>query len=235
MKTKRYNANGYVTSDDSNSGMKEKYDEDEAERQVTAARSSNLDPAVRSSESVGNSMKSTLDRQIDSASMDKKASVKMPTRPGQASSGRKTPIVTEKQLGDMELRDYLNKQRGLKRRGESNQPTSAGDPKLNSMRERKPRNFDPAFGSSEIIAQKRQESLNRQIDSDKAEKKAAATAKSQEIIDRMAKRTRPYMKDEAGGDMKRGGAVKKMASGGSTASRRGDGIAQRGKTKGKMC
>ena len=36
--------------------------------------------------------------------------------------------------------------------------------------------------------------------------------------------------------MKRGGAVKKMASGGSTsgASRRGDGIAQRGKTKGRM-
>ena len=36
--------------------------------------------------------------------------------------------------------------------------------------------------------------------------------------------------------MKRGGAVKKMASGGSvSASRRGDGVAQRGKTRGKMC
>lgn len=36
--------------------------------------------------------------------------------------------------------------------------------------------------------------------------------------------------------MKRGGAVKKMASGGSvSASRRGDGIAQRGKTRGKVC
>ena len=34
--------------------------------------------------------------------------------------------------------------------------------------------------------------------------------------------------------MKRGGAVKKMASGG-MASSRGDGIAQRGKTRGKMC
>jgi len=34
--------------------------------------------------------------------------------------------------------------------------------------------------------------------------------------------------------MKRGGAVK-MASGGMAASRRGDGIAQRGKTRGKMC
>jgi hypothetical protein len=35
--------------------------------------------------------------------------------------------------------------------------------------------------------------------------------------------------------MKRGGAVKKMASGGMTASRRGDGIASRGKTRGKIC
>ena len=38
-------------------------------------------------------------------------------------------------------------------------------------------------------------------------------------------------------DKKGGGVVKKMASGGMTASasKRGDGIAQRGKTRGKMC
>lgn len=68
-------------------------------------------------------------------------------------------------------------------------------------------------------------------------KKAAATANSQAIIDRMANRKRPYLKDEVGNDLKRGGAVKKMASGGavkSSASSRGDGIAQRGKTRGKM-
>jgi hypothetical protein len=34
--------------------------------------------------------------------------------------------------------------------------------------------------------------------------------------------------------MKKGGKVKKMASGGMTASKRGDGIAQRGKTRGTM-
>jgi hypothetical protein len=41
---------------------------------------------------------------------------------------------------------------------------------------------------------------------------------------------------EASG-MKRGGSVKKMASGGnvSSASKRADGIAQKGKTRGKMC
>ncbi len=35
--------------------------------------------------------------------------------------------------------------------------------------------------------------------------------------------------------MKRGGKVKKMASGGSTASSRADGIATKGKTRGKIC
>jgi len=44
--------------------------------------------------------------------------------------------------------------------------------------------------------------------------------------------------DEAGNPMKKGGmvkkTVKKMASGGMTASRRADGIASRGKTKCKM-
>jgi hypothetical protein len=60
--------------------------------------------------------------------------------------------------------------------------------------------------------------------------------KDQEVIDRMANRKRAYMKDEAGNDMKRGGKVKKMASGGkvSSASSRADGIAQRGKTRGIM-
>ena len=47
---------------------------------------------------------------------------------------------------------------------------------------------------------------------------------------------KPYMPEEV--DMsigrKKGGMVKKMASGGTTASRRGDGIASRGKTRGKM-
>jgi hypothetical protein len=43
--------------------------------------------------------------------------------------------------------------------------------------------------------------------------------------------------DETGSPMKKGGSVKKMASGGKvvSASKRADGIAQRGKTKGRMC
>ena len=41
--------------------------------------------------------------------------------------------------------------------------------------------------------------------------------------------------DEAGNPMKKGGMVKKMASGGMSASRRADGIATKGKTRGKIC
>jgi len=50
-------------------------------------------------------------------------------------------------------------------------------------------------------------------------------------------RLRADTMDEFGGAMKRGGAVKKMASGGSVNSFRSsaNGIAQRGKTRGKMC
>lgn len=50
-----------------------------------------------------------------------------------------------------------------------------------------------------------------------------------------AKRTRKFDEDEAGVEFKRGGKIKKMASGGMTsASKRGDGIASKGKTKCKM-
>jgi hypothetical protein len=154
-------------------------------------------------------------------------SMRMPTRPGQKTSGMvkrpATPVAAPVAAPE----------------------TPAGNPKLNSLRETKPRNFDPAYKSSEIISSRTQDTLDKQLKKAPTENagrmaaqqrlatKAANTANSQAIIDRMSRRTRPYMTDEAGNDMKRGGAVKKMASGG-TASSRGDGIAQRGKTRGKM-
>lgn len=49
-----------------------------------------------------------------------------------------------------------------------------------------------------------------------------------------AKRTRKFNEDEANTEFKRGGSVQKYAKGGSVSSR-ADGIAQRGKTRGKMC
>jgi hypothetical protein len=48
------------------------------------------------------------------------------------------------------------------------------------------------------------------------------------------KEKKPGEAPEAGEGMKRGGKVKKMAKGGSTASKRADGCAIKGKTKGKF-
>jgi hypothetical protein len=48
------------------------------------------------------------------------------------------------------------------------------------------------------------------------------------------KKTRKFNEDEAGFDMKKGGAVKTYAAGGAVSSR-ADGIAQRGKTRCKVC
>ena len=95
----------------------------------------------------------------------------------------------------------------------------------------------------------------RQIGFDKAGAKAAerggrAEGRQAEMLKENARRsglredapeeTLKAVRDKLGGDkfmvMKRGGAVKGYASGGAvSASRRGDGIAQRGKTRGKMC
>ena len=50
----------------------------------------------------------------------------------------------------------------------------------------------------------------------------------------MDENKKPLKYDFLTDNMKHGGSVKKMASGGS-ASSRADGIAQRGKTRGKMC
>lgn len=50
-----------------------------------------------------------------------------------------------------------------------------------------------------------------------------------------AKRTRKFNDDEANVEMRKGGMTKKYANGGSVSASRGDGIAQRGKTRGKMC
>ena len=51
---------------------------------------------------------------------------------------------------------------------------------------------------------------------------------------RMKAEEEAYNKADTTGRMKKGGKVKKMSAGGS-ASKRGDGVAQRGKTRGKMC
>ncbi len=66
-----------------------------------------------------------------------------------------------------------------------------------------------------------------------AEARAAAAEARAAAAEAKRNSKDPFMNFKPGSDFKRGGAVK-MASGGMTASRRGDGIASRGKTRCKM-
>ena len=140
--------------------------------------------------------------------MDEETPVKMPTRPGQASSGMtKTPIVTLEQLGGMTLREYLNKQQGLKPRDKSNRmPTRPGQEA--PIYSNEGRNKMRPAGRGTVMEQGRGVSLY------------GNTIKDMKDIFKGTRR--------GGGDYAKGGSV-------SSASKRADGIAQRGKTKGKMC
>ena len=73
---------------------------------------------------------------------------------------------------------------------------------------------------------------NRQAVYDKVKGVGSSVVDYVKNFETPAERRSRERKESSG--MKRGGAVK-MASGGMAASRRGDGIAQRGKTRGKMC
>ena len=114
------------------------------------------------------------------------------------------PIVTKEELekSGMSLRDFLNKERGLTRRGESKTSTKA--------------ELGPEMGEKMTSAESKAAASNFGYP------KGSARLNSEEN------------KDTSDMTYKHGGKVKKMASGGS-ASSRGDGIAQRGKTRGTMC
>ena len=162
--------------------------------------------------------------------MDNFQGMRMPTRPGQETSGMPTsraptsgaPIVTKEELAasGMSLRDYLNaKNRGKSAPppGSSNAPSKALMPNKEgqpggSVPTKRPR------GQGTVMEQGRGVdlyggSLNSLSDLIGSNKKSIK---------------------RGGGEYAKGGSIKKMASGGS-ASKRGDGIAQRGKTKGRLC
>jgi hypothetical protein len=126
------------------------------------------------------------------ASLDiKSAPVKMPTRPGQQ------PMVTMdmvKAKGFDNLRDYLNDQKGLTRRGDK-----PADKPAEKSRENKVK-FDPAAYSTFPLEISRIRTERQQKAADLGKKYA------------------------------KGGSVKL-----SEAARRGDGIAIRGRTKGRLC
>jgi len=144
------------------------------------------------------------------ASLDiKSAPVKMPTRPGQQ------PMVTMdmvKAKGFDNLRDYLNDQKGLTRRGDKPAGKPADKPAEKSYENKV--KFDPAFFSENPLAYSRTKTTYREKMADYKEKMA-------DYKEKMANLGKKYAK---------GGSVKL-----SEAARRGDGIAIRGRTKGRLC
>ena len=168
----------------------------------------------------------------------------------------KNRVVTKEELAasGLSLRDFLNKERGLTRRGEAAPAKSAAPektaaaPESKSMMDKKlmsgltPREIiaTPSAknvgGDAAKAAQERrdaaQKSLSRNtiFEGEFGAKNVGGDAAraAQERRDAAQKRF------SRSGEMKHGGSVKKMASGGS-ASKRADGIAQKGKTRGKMC
>lgn len=171
----------------------------------------------------------------------------MPTRPGQATSGaaKRAPVVTKEQLAasGLSLRDYLNKQQGLTRRGESSPvsstkaPTRSGQESPTYSNEGRgksaPAKSTPAKYETPYDRMNREaRESGKDFDSLVRGVKNRITSAGDSGQDRLLTDTRPRgernSKTLLPTRMAKGGSV-------SSASKRADGIASRGKTRGKFC
>ena len=154
----------------------------------------------------------------------------VPGRGGPVEAGTltKPPIITKEQVekeGFTNLRDYLNFKGGFTRRPDKVNPDMGATADAAFARERMKAVAEPT--ADEIANQQRKEKLARL-------KSASAGAESKMRQANALRMSRADFVGDTG--MAKGGSVKGYASGGSvSASRRGDGIAQRGKTRGRMC
>ncbi len=196
-KVKRYNNEGYVTSDDSNFGMKEARDAIDAE----IARTPSAD--------YGDYMPESSSQTI-------------------AAPKSKPKTVTKEELekSGLNLRDYMNKQQGLTRRDGAKAEPKA-EPKAKPKAEPKSvlgREAERMQKSrSDFGVKNREPSSMSMKDSITKEAINAIKASGKKYPDMSALQA----------PAKRSGMTA-MASGGSVSSR-ADGIAQRGKTRGKIC
>jgi len=167
----------------------------------------------------------------------------------------KPSVVTKEELAKsgMSLRDYMNKQQGLTRRQDKVDPDLRNrEADAAFARERVKAVAEPT--ADEIANQQRKEKLNRlKTASAGAESKmrqanALRMSRADFVGDAELRGETPSALKQAASEPetrtpKRSGNLTDMlglssryASGGAvSASRRGDGIAQRGKTRGKMC
>ena len=160
------------------------------------------------------------------------------------------PIVSKKELeasGFTNLRDYLNDKNKLTRRGEpiavrSADPITADSEARNSRGRPAEKNYEDRSdliesGTDIAMANRDPEATAKFLRLGEAGNGRGSYYKSdgRAVIQKQNEAANEMQRDARRG-MKKGGAVKKMASGGAvSASKRADGIAQRGKTRGKMC
>ena len=164
----------------------------------------------------------------------------------------KAPIVSKEELEDSgftTLRDYLNNKRGLTRKGPMSvtraDPVTRDSEARNSRGRAAEQNMSDRdglgkqmseSGTDMAMAQRDPEAAAKFLRSGEAGNGRGSYYKSdgRAVIQKQNEAANEMQREMRG--MKKGGAVKKRASGGSvSASRRADGIAQRGKTRGKMC
>jgi hypothetical protein len=153
----------------------------------------------------------------------------------------KPKVVTKEELAKsgLTLREYMNKQQGLKSRGESaSTTTKASTPSMASTSAKTNTASTPTAPIDETklsLAERAALTRNRA--------RSGTTTDTRPVNQRMREAlglkkggvTAKYMSFTKTGKPDGMKPVTKMASGGATASRRADGIAQRGKTRGKMC
>jgi len=137
---------------------------------------------------------------------------------------KKTPIVTKEELekSGLSLRDYMNKQQGLTRR---NAPSPSRETYVGSDAEK-------AASEKAFLDFTRDNAIKKAESQSKTESEISNFIKKQNYLDKSKnlKRTAEKLRSETPGvvaTFSKGGAV--------SASSRGDGIAQRGKTRGRMC
>lgn len=156
----------------------------------------------------------------------------------------KTPIVSKEELEDSgftTLRDYLNNKRGLTRKGpmsvtradpvtrDSEARNSRGRPAEQDMSDRDELGKQMSeSGTDMATAQRDPEAAAKFLRSGEAGNGRGSYYKSDgRAVIQKQNEDANEMQREARRGMKKGGSV--------SASRRADGIAQRGKTRGKMC
>jgi len=229
-RTRRFSSNGYVTSEDSNSGMKEAYDD-----RIAA------EEAKRKKDVENEGGKVSEGERVSMMPPSK------PTLPAASAAPAKPRVVSKAELekSGMSLRDFLNKERGLTRRADSSAPAKA-EPKAESKAA--PRD-DGAYrgkrSDMKDVGGGRSGGRGGPEAGEGSESKPAGAYRGMRSDPEPVGAYRSIRSDPKPegayrgmrSDMKKGGAVKKMASGGSvsSASKRADGIATKGKTRGKMC